>query len=100
LERILLVIYQRGKSRFHLKVREPYILWSAIKGYLLSETLVIALALLLKEFQESFPDSYKHCCVSFQIWFASQWQNSRLCCVSLGVWWSRSQHCATAHTCC
>jgi len=102
LERILLVIYQRGKSRLHLKVRDPYILWSAIKGYLylLSETLVIALALLLKEFQESFPGSYKHCCVSFQIWFASQWQNSRLCCVSLGVWWSRSQHCATAHTCC
>lgn len=74
LEMILLVIYRRGKSRLHLKVREPYILWSAIKSYLylLSETLVIAIALLLKEFQESFPDSYKHCCVNFQIWFASQ----------------------------
>jgi hypothetical protein len=34
LEMILLVIYQRGKSRLHWKVREPSILWSAIKSYL------------------------------------------------------------------
>jgi hypothetical protein len=35
-------------------------------------SLGIAQTLLLKEFQESFPDSYKHTCVSLEISFASQ----------------------------